>query len=518
MKRGRILRILVALAVAGLGAVLPGRAATAQPTPPGYPIRGVDVSYFQGPSVDWTALAAGGTRFAYVRASEQDGAPVTGDNPDPYYATNVAGARANGIYTGAYHRARPDLSSGRQQADVLLDFAPYVSDGYSLPPMLDIEWPRAGWGVGNCYGMTAAQLGAWIRDFVNEIAARSGRQAVIYTNTNWWNPCTGSNATFTANPLFLANYSQNPPPLPAGWSSFTFWQYAAGTPVAGTGWSSPDQDVFNGGDAALARLLAAPVKGLIAQVNSRYVTAEKAGTLPLIANRTALSTWERFDYLDLGGGLVALRAQVNGRYVTAESAGTKPLIANRTQVGSWERFRLTTNSDGTVSLLATVNNRYVTAESAGTLPLIANRTAIGLWEKFRLVDAPVVTSLFANINRRFVTTESAGTLPLIANRLAIGVWEQFDQIDVGGGFVAFRAHSNGRYVTAESYGTKPLIANRTAVGSWEKFRIIANADGSVSLLANVNNRYVTAESAGTKPLIANRTAIGTWEKFYRVTS
>lgn len=39
---------------------------------------------------------------------------------------------------------------------------------------------------------------------------------------------------------------------------------------------------------------------------------------------------------------MALHARVNGRYVTAENAGAAPLIANRTAVGSWERFiRLT---------------------------------------------------------------------------------------------------------------------------------------------------------------------------------
>ena len=124
---------------------------------------------------------------------------------------------------------------------------------------------------------------------------------------------------------------------------------------------------------------------LRARVNSRYVAAESAGTAPLIANRTAIGPWERFDVIDLGGGNIALRAGVNGKYVTAESAGTKPLIANRTSIGPWEIFGLVRNSDGTVSLRAEINSRYVCAENAGGSPLIANRTAIGLWEKFDLI-------------------------------------------------------------------------------------------------------------------------------------
>jgi hypothetical protein len=72
--------------------------------------------------------------------------------------------------------------------------------------------------------------------------------------------------------------------------------------------------------------------------------------------------------------------------VTAESAGTQPLIANRTAVGPWETFQLIHNADGRVSLKSLVNNEYVTAENAGAQPLIANRTAIGPWEEFDLID------------------------------------------------------------------------------------------------------------------------------------
>jgi GH25 family lysozyme M1 (1,4-beta-N-acetylmuramidase) len=514
----RVLTILAGTVLALAGGVAASPPARALPTPAGYPITGVDVSYYQGPSLDWAALARGGAKFAYVRASEQDGRAVPNDNPDPYYATNYAGARAAGLYTGAYHRARPDLSSGKQQADVLLDFAPYVKDGRSLPPMLDIEWPRSDWGLNSCYNMTPAQLVVWVRDFVTEIAVRTGRQAMIYTNTNWWNPCTSSNTSFAANPLFIANYTQNPPPLPAGWPTFALWQHAAGTPIPGSPYSSPDLDVFKGDYAALARLLGGPATSLLATVNNRYVTAANAGASALIANQVAIGGPEQFDQITLADGFVAFRARVNGRYVTAESAGTQPLIANRTAIGSWEKFRVVTNADGTVSLLANANNRYVTAANAGASALIANRTAIGSWEKFRFAAPPPLVNLLANVNLRYVTAANAGASALIANQVAIGGPEQFDQITLADGFVAFRARANGRYVTAESAGTQPLIANRTTIGSWEKFRVVTNADGTVSLLANANNRYVTAANAGASALIANRTAIGSWEKFFRLTT
>jgi GH25 family lysozyme M1 (1,4-beta-N-acetylmuramidase) len=481
-------------------------ATRAAAAPSGYPVTGIDVSAFQG-TVDWTAVAAGGARFAYIRASEQAGIP------DAYYPTNYAEAKANGLYAGAYHRARPDVSGGRAQADYLVDNAGYVNDGRTLPPMLDIEWPRSNWtGLDACYNMTPSQMVAWIRDFVDQVAARTGRLAMIYTNTNWWQPCTGNNASFGANPLFIASYTATPPPLPAGWGSWSLWQYSDSGTLPG------DQDVFNGDVAGLARLVNPMPLALRAHANGRYVTAENGGALPLIANRTAIGGWELFDQIDVGGGYVALRARANGKIVSADNAGASPLVANRTSIGAWEKFRLVVNGDGSVSLRAFINGRYVTAENAGTGSLVANRTAIGGWERFDHVLQPTSFALLAAINRRYVTAENGGALPLIANRTAVGGWELFDQIDVGGGYLALRARANGRYVTAEDAGASPLIANRTAIGGWEMFRLVVNADGSLSLLARANNRFVTADNAGTSPLIANRTAIGAWEKFVRTLS
>jgi GH25 family lysozyme M1 (1,4-beta-N-acetylmuramidase) len=84
--------------------------AAVQAAPAGYPVTGIDVSAYQG-QVGWAAVAAGGAKFAYVRASEQAGIP------DGYFDANYQGAKANGLYAGAYHRAGPDLSSGQAQAD-----------------------------------------------------------------------------------------------------------------------------------------------------------------------------------------------------------------------------------------------------------------------------------------------------------------------------------------------------------------------------------------------------------------
>ncbi|MGV9213233.1 ThuA domain-containing protein [Micromonospora sp. RB23] len=123
---------------------------------------------------------------------------------------------------------------------------------------------------------------------------------------------------------------------------------------------------------------------LRARANNQYVSAPNAST-PLIANKTSVSTSERFELVNLANGNVALKAKSNGQFVAAENAGASALIANRASAGAWETFQLIRNSDGTVSLRATVNSRYVAADNGGSSPLIANRTSIGQWEKFDLV-------------------------------------------------------------------------------------------------------------------------------------
>jgi GH25 family lysozyme M1 (1,4-beta-N-acetylmuramidase) len=482
--------------------------------PPGYSVLGIDISshdHHLG-DIDWASQVASGVKFAYIKATEYSTTPYI----NPFFAGasghDYQDARENGLLTGAYAFGRPDRGSPAVQADYLIDNSLWTPDSQTLTPMLDMEWPYFD-PANPCYKLTPDAMAAWIRAFVDQVKARIGRTPMIYTNANWWNQCVSPTASFSDCPLDLASWTSTPPTPPATWSTFTIWQYAEGDiNVAG----DYDKDVVNGDMATLAAL-AGPtppdVVSLRAHANGRIVTAEKAGSLPLIANRWGIGTWEQFDEVDLGNGYVALRSHANGRYVTANNAGALPLIANRMAIGDWETFLKVPNADGSVSFKANANGKYVTAENAGASSLIANRTAIGVWEEFDVLPPPMVVSLKAHANGKYVTAENAGASSLIANRTQIGSWEQFDKFDLGNGHIALRAHANGRIVTAEKAGALPLIANRTAIGSWEIFTLVKNADGSVSLRANANGKYVTAEKAGALPLIANRTAIGVWEEF-----
>ena len=252
--------------------------------------------------------------------------------------------------------------------------------------------------------------------------------------------------------------------------------------------------------------------GFRSWVNGQYVSAASGGNSSLIANRWVMGGWETFDIVPQADGYVALKSHANGKYVTAENAGAKPLIANRTSVGVWEEFKIDTAADYTIGLIARANGKYVTADNSGNGPLIAKTSFKGSAETFIPSGPNAVISITAEVNSKYVTAENAGAKPLIANRASVGSWEQFDIIDLGEGWVAFRAHANGKYVTAESAGAKPLIANRAGVGSWEAFYLFYWGD-ALAIGANANLEWVTADGAGSKPLIANRDVARSWEFF-----
>ncbi|MER5440078.1 lysozyme [Streptomyces sp. NPDC002790] len=200
---------------------------------------GVDVSGHQG-NVAWSTLWNSGVRWAYTKATE--GTYYT----SPYFAQQYNGSYNVGMVRGAYHFATPDTTNGATQANYFVDHGGgWSKDGKTLPGALDIEWNPYG---ASCYGKSQSAMVTWIRDFVNQYKARTGRDAVIYTATSWWTECTGNSSAFAANnPLWIARYASTVGTLPAGWGFYTMWQYTSTGPTVG------DHNKFNG---ALDRIVA----------------------------------------------------------------------------------------------------------------------------------------------------------------------------------------------------------------------------------------------------------------------
>ncbi|NUO55106.1 MAG: hydrolase, partial [Hamadaea sp.] len=73
---------------------------------------GIDVNSWNG-TIDWTNAHNSGVQWAYIKATE--GTSVK----DSAFNTNYPAAYYAGVIRGAYHLARPNLSTGTVQADFL---------------------------------------------------------------------------------------------------------------------------------------------------------------------------------------------------------------------------------------------------------------------------------------------------------------------------------------------------------------------------------------------------------------
>ncbi|MDJ0356419.1 GH25 family lysozyme [Paenarthrobacter sp. PH39-S1] len=217
---------------------------------------GLDVSGWQQ-NVDWNSVRNRGARFAYIKSSEGPWAL------NDYFGQQYKGAANAGLIRGSYHFARPNLSSGASQAQVMLSSGGgWSADGKTMPPALDIEDNPYDDGTGKCYGLSPAQMASWVNDFVTTISRNTNKAAVIYTGYYFWQDCLGGTTRFAqTNPLWIAAYYASSPWMPGGWPQHTIWQYADGYADAGqtrTATFPGDQNVFNGTMDQLRKLAGAP--------------------------------------------------------------------------------------------------------------------------------------------------------------------------------------------------------------------------------------------------------------------
>jgi GH25 family lysozyme M1 (1,4-beta-N-acetylmuramidase) len=202
------------------------RSSTSSFTPKG--VLGVDISSYQG-KIKWSTWTKKDKDFAYIKATEGT------SYKSPSFKAQYKGAAKAGVIRGAYHFANPAGKAGYKQARYFVkNGGGWSADGRTLPGVLDIEYNPYG---STCYGVSKKKMVKWVTSFTVEYKKLTGKDAVIYTTTDWWTRCTGNSSKFaTTNPLWIARYgTKKPGALPKGWTKATFWQYTS-NPI--------DQDVF----------------------------------------------------------------------------------------------------------------------------------------------------------------------------------------------------------------------------------------------------------------------------------
>jgi lysozyme len=192
----------------------------------GTTLPGVDVSTWDG-TIDWNAVAASGVKFAYIRVSDGLG------YPDDQFDANWANARAAGVARGVYQYFRPNQDP-IAQADYLLMHMGTLQDG-DLPPVIDLEVNG---------GLSQADVLASVHQWVDHIAAATGRAPMFYAGLYSWPSLVGS-SDFAKYHLWIPQYGPVCPNLPSPWTSWLIFQNSDTGMVPGIG-GPVDMDLFNG--------------------------------------------------------------------------------------------------------------------------------------------------------------------------------------------------------------------------------------------------------------------------------
>ncbi len=226
---------------------------------------GIDISHWQG-TVAWSKVDAAGTQFAFMKATE--GSTYS----DPTLSRNWAGAKAVGIYRGAYHFARPSVGSAAAQARHYVSKVPSFTEAGSLPPVLDLE------ATG---GLSRSALRTWVSTWLSTVENLTGRVPILYFSPSFWESNLGNDRGFSRYPLWIAHYTTGAPRIPGGWSGYTFWQYTSTGRVSGIA-GNVDKNRFGGTSAQLAAL---------ARTTGGTTAPVPAGpTLPTAASATVTMT------------------------------------------------------------------------------------------------------------------------------------------------------------------------------------------------------------------------------------
>ena len=197
---------------------------------PGAMVSGTDVSDHQT-STQWGTIKHAGIGFAFVKATEG----INFKNVD--FDRDWPQAKSAGILRGGYHYFHPG-DDPIQQASFYLSTVGRIEAG-DLPPMLD-------WEVTD--GIRSDLIVERAKIWLERVERATGKTPIIYTDPAYWRKLL-SPSGFEKYPLFIADYVNKCPDVPAPWSTWTFWQKGVGSLTGISGFA--DLDSFDGNLTAL---------------------------------------------------------------------------------------------------------------------------------------------------------------------------------------------------------------------------------------------------------------------------
>lgn len=210
-------------------------------TPDAHPIKGIDVSKYQGP-VDWRSVRASGVAFAYIKATEG------GDRVDDRFAENWAAAKAAGVPRGAYHFYY-FCRTGAEQAAWFIKNVPY--DANALPLVLDMEWNHLSPSCKRRPDL--AEVHREMKTFLRIVEKHYGKRPMIYSSVDFHRDrLVGS---FETHHFWLRSVAGHPSIKYHPSTRYSFWQHTATGSNPGVR-GNVDQNVFMGSSEEFRRFVA----------------------------------------------------------------------------------------------------------------------------------------------------------------------------------------------------------------------------------------------------------------------
>lgn len=169
--------------------------------------KGIDISFWNGLKINFTAAYAAGYSFLYIKATEGR------SRREPNAAQQDADAIAAQMAVGYYHFAHLGEDSALDEAALFNDV---IQQGTStLIPVVDVETNKS--------NLSPAQFTQWLSDFVGAMKGYGHSKVMIYAGTWLMNNSLLPDAVLADCPLWLADYEATPH-IPHGWTSYAIWQ------------------------------------------------------------------------------------------------------------------------------------------------------------------------------------------------------------------------------------------------------------------------------------------------------
>jgi lysozyme len=195
-----------------------------------YPVRGVDVSSYQG-DIDWDTLSRQNIRFVFIKATEGS------THTDPNFSRNFKAALGTSLRVGAYHFFSYD-SSGSTQADNFIAAVPKTEN--MLPPVVDVEF----YGDKQKHLPDKAATQLELSDLLSKLEAYYGVKPIIYAAGDTYKKYIAG--AFDSYDIWIRSTYLKP--ILGDGRAWTFWQYTGRAKLDGYSGAEEhiDMNVFNG--------------------------------------------------------------------------------------------------------------------------------------------------------------------------------------------------------------------------------------------------------------------------------